>query len=80
MFNEKNYAEYLYDLDKHEPTMYDEQKLKKKQKLVRDDFKTVGKFNMPFIKKQNIDISKVELLYLQLLVRGKTVMSFVLMA
>lgn len=33
----------------------------KKQKLVRNEFSTTGKYNIPIIKKQNIDISKIEL-------------------
>ncbi len=33
----------------------------KKQKIVRNEFPTTGKYNMPLIKKQNLNISKIEL-------------------
>ncbi|MDD3323396.1 MAG: DUF4417 domain-containing protein [Paludibacter sp.] len=32
----------------------------KKQKLVRNEFKTIGKYGIPLIKKQNIDLNKIE--------------------
>lgn len=41
---------------------YQEEKLKRKQKLVRNEFKGVGKYGMPLIKRQNIDLDKIELL------------------
>ena len=41
---------------------YQEEKRKKKQKLVRNEFKGVGKYGMPLIKKQDIDLDKIELL------------------
>lgn len=41
---------------------YEEEKRKKKQKLVRNEFKGVGKYGMPLIKKQDIDLDKIELL------------------
>lgn len=41
---------------------YQEEKLKKKQKLIRNEFKGVGKYGMPLIKRQNIDLDKIELL------------------
>ena len=41
---------------------YQEEKQKKKQKLVRNEFKGVGKYGMPLIKKQDIDLDKIELL------------------
>ncbi|MCL2061223.1 MAG: DUF4417 domain-containing protein [Firmicutes bacterium] len=40
---------------------YDEEKREKKQKIVRNEFPAVGKYGMPFIKKQNIDIKQIEL-------------------
>ena len=40
---------------------YDEEKSYKKQKLVRNQFETVGKYNIPVIKKQSIDLDKIEL-------------------
>ena len=53
-----------YEVDNNEAqekTEYDSEKLLKKLKLVRNEFKTVGKFNMPLIKKQDIDLDKIEL-------------------
>lgn len=41
---------------------YQEEKLKRKQKLVRNEFKGVGKYGIPLIKRQNIDLDKIELL------------------
>ena len=41
---------------------YQEEKRKKKQKLVRNEFGGVGKYGMPLIKKQEIDLDKIELL------------------
>ena len=41
---------------------YEEEKRKKKQKLVRNEFEKSGKYGMPLIKKQNIDLDKIELL------------------
>ena len=43
-------------------TDYDEEKRKKKQKLVRNEFEKCGKYGMPLIKKQEIDLDKIELL------------------
>ena len=40
---------------------YENEKRKKKQKIVRNEFAKCGKFGMPLIKKQNIDIDKIEL-------------------
>ncbi len=44
-----------------EKTEYEQEKLLKKLKLVRNEFKTVGKYGMPLIKRQNIDLDKIEL-------------------
>lgn len=41
---------------------YEEEKRKKKQKIVRNEFEKCGKYGMPLIKKQNIDLDKIELL------------------
>lgn len=41
---------------------YEEKKRKKKQKLVRNEFEKCGKYGMPLIKKQNIDLDKINLL------------------
>ncbi len=41
---------------------YSFEKKLKKQKLVRNEFKMVGKYGMPLIKKQNIDLNKIDLL------------------
>ena len=43
-------------------TDYEEEKRRKKQKLVRNEFEKSGKYGMPLIKKQNIDLDKIELL------------------
>ncbi len=39
----------------------EEEKRKQKQKLVRNEFERSGKYGMPLIKKQNIDLSKIDL-------------------
>ena len=44
-----------------ETSEYQEDKLFKKLKLVRNEFKTVGKYGMPVIKKQEIDLDKIDL-------------------
>lgn len=41
-----------------ETSEYQEDKFLKKLKLVRNEFKTVGKYGMPIIKKQEIDLDK----------------------
>ncbi|MCL2061875.1 MAG: DUF4417 domain-containing protein [Firmicutes bacterium] len=40
---------------------YEEEKLRKKRLLIRNDFKRAGAYGMPLIKKQDIDLSKIEL-------------------
>ena len=40
---------------------YEDEKRKNKQRLVRNEFKGVGKYVMPLIKKQKIDLDKIEL-------------------
>lgn len=53
-----------YEVDNNliqEKTEYDGEKLVKKLKLVRNEFITVGKYGMPLIKKQEIDLDKVDL-------------------
>ena len=53
-----------YEVDNNliqEKTEYDKEKLTKKLKLVRNEFTTVGKYNMPLIKKQDIDLDKIDL-------------------
>lgn len=44
-----------------EKTEYDYDKTLKKQKIARNEFKTAGKYNMPIIKKQKIDLDKIDL-------------------
>ncbi len=44
-----------------EQIQYEEEKCLKKLKLVRNEFKTVGNYHMPLIKKQNIDLDKIDL-------------------
>ena len=54
-----------YEVDNNliqEKTEYDNEKLAKKLKLVRNEFKGVGKYGMPLIKRQNIDLDKIALL------------------
>lgn len=54
-----------YEVDNNltqEKTEYEKEKLAKKLKLVRNEFKTVGKYGIPLIKKQDIDLDKIELL------------------
>ncbi len=46
---EEDISEYLQD------------KLEKKLKMVRSEFKMAGKYQMPLIKKQDIDLDKIEL-------------------
>ena len=41
-------------------TESDDEKREKKQKLIRNEFQAVGKYGIPLIKKQNIDLSKIE--------------------
>lgn len=40
---------------------YEEEKQKKKQRLVMNEFEKSGKYGMPLIKKQDIDLDKIEL-------------------
>lgn len=41
-------------------TQTEDEKHEKKQKIVRNEFKLVGKYGMPHVRKQNIDLSKIE--------------------
>lgn len=41
---------------------YEDEKRKKKQRLVRNEFVGVGKYGIPLIRKQNIDLDKIQLL------------------
>jgi len=50
------------DTNIYEGQDYESEKRKNKQRLVRNEFKTVGKYGIPLIKKQNIDLNKIELL------------------
>ena len=53
-----------YEIDNNtiqEKTEYESEKLNKKLKLVRNEFKTVGKYGIPLIKKQEIDLNKIDL-------------------
>lgn len=54
----------IYEISKsnYESNEYEETKKQNKQRLVRNEFKGVGKYGIPFIKKQQIDIDKIELL------------------
>ena len=39
---------------------YEKEKAQHKKELVRNEFKVVGKYNIPLIKKQNIDVDKIK--------------------
>ncbi|MDD4210976.1 MAG: DUF4417 domain-containing protein [Clostridia bacterium] len=45
-----------------ELTEYEKNKKQHKLELVRNNFKTMGKYDIPIIKKQNIDLEKIEFL------------------
>ena len=51
----------LFSHDETE-TDYEEEKRKKKQRLVRNEFEKSGKYGMPLIRKQKIDLDKIKLL------------------
>lgn len=51
----------LFSRDENEAS-YEEEKQKKKQRLVRNEFEKTGKYGIPLIKKQDIDLDKIELL------------------
>lgn len=46
----------------YEGNDYEEIKRQNKQRLVRNEFKGVGRYGIPFIKRQHIDLDKIELL------------------
>ncbi len=48
----------MNDIDTYD---YEENKLLKKLKIVRNEFKTSGKYGIPIIKKQDIDLDKIDL-------------------
>lgn len=54
------YKMLLQDFSMEKEKLNDDEKNEKKQKIIRNEFKTVGKYGMPLIKKQNIDLDKVE--------------------
>ena len=45
-----------------EYTEYELQKRRNKQELVRNEFKTVGKYQVPLIRKQDIDLDTISLI------------------
>ena len=45
-----------------EYTEYELQKRRNKQELVRNEFKTVGKYQIPLIRKQDIDLDTISLI------------------
>ena len=45
-----------------EYTEYELQKRRNKQELVRNEFKTVGKYQIPLIRKQDIDLNTISLI------------------
>ena len=42
-------------------TESNDEKQEKKQKLIRNEFKTAGKYGIPLIKKQKISLDRIEL-------------------
>jgi len=59
MQHETHQIEALFE---PEPTEYEQKKLSKKLKIIRNEFQTTGKYGMPVIKKQEIDLDKIDLL------------------
>ena len=51
----------MIENNQNEVSNYEEEKRIKKLKITRNEFKTVGKYGMPLIKKQDIDLDKVNL-------------------
>ena len=47
----------------NEVSNYEEDKLLKKLKIVRNEFKIIGKYEVLVIKKQDIDLDKIDLWY-----------------
>ena len=45
-----------------EYTEYELQKRRNKQEIVRNEFKTVGKYQIPLIRKQDIDLDTISLI------------------
>ena len=50
------------DFEYQEPTQYEQQKIENKIKLVRNEFKCAGKYNLPIIRKQQIDLGQIDLI------------------
>lgn len=51
----------LFFSDLQKGLNYDEEKQEKKEKIVRNQFESSGQYGMPLIKKQSIDLDKIEL-------------------
>jgi hypothetical protein len=58
---ENKYSDGSDGKENDDYSSYEQEKLEKKLKLVRNEFKTVGRYKMPLIKKQNIDLDKIDL-------------------
>jgi len=39
---------------------YEDEKRRKKQRIVRNEFEETGKYGIPLVKKQDIDLKKIE--------------------
>ena len=57
-----NEKKMFYDEgEENQSSDYEDKKREKKQKIVRNEFEKSGKYGMPRVKKQNIDLNKIEL-------------------
>lgn len=61
-FNNFGLKNFNFDIEKNDSDYYLEMLSLKKILIPRDNFKMVGKYDIPLIKQQNIDIEKIELL------------------
>lgn len=52
---------YIDGKENVEESDYQQEKLDKKLKIVRNEFEMVGKYNIPLVRKQKIDLDKIEL-------------------
>lgn len=46
--------------EEEQASSYEQEKQKEKQKIVRNEFQKTGKYGIPLIKKQNINLNKIE--------------------
>lgn len=62
MITKEQLRELLLDDEDNNKGWYDEEKFRKKMKFVRNQFEMCGKYDIPIIKKQQIDLDKIKLL------------------